>query len=105
MYWTLELASKLEDAPWPATKDELIDYAIRSDRLKFLRIFRRLKTKAMCMRVLKISGPTIPPRKTSYSTRTNIKNKRCDSRVASLFLCTVFSHFYKDRLCPYINEW
>ena len=27
MYWTLEMASKLEDAPWPATKDELIDYA------------------------------------------------------------------------------
>ena len=27
MYWTLELASKLEDAPWPASKDELIDYA------------------------------------------------------------------------------
>ena len=26
MYWTLELASKLEDAPWPASKD----YAIRS---------------------------------------------------------------------------
>lgn len=24
------MASKLEDAPWPATKDELIDYAIRS---------------------------------------------------------------------------
>ena len=30
MYWTLELASKLEDAPWPATKDELIDNAERS---------------------------------------------------------------------------
>jgi hypothetical protein len=30
MYWTLELASHLEEAPWPATKDELIDYAIRS---------------------------------------------------------------------------
>ena len=30
MYWTLELASKLEDAPWPATKDELLDYAMRS---------------------------------------------------------------------------
>ena len=28
--WTLELASKLEDAPWPATKEELVDYAIRS---------------------------------------------------------------------------
>ena len=30
MYWTLELARHLDDAPWPATKDELIDYAIRS---------------------------------------------------------------------------
>jgi len=30
MYWTLELATYLEDAPWPATKDELIDFAQRS---------------------------------------------------------------------------
>ena len=30
MYWTLELAQHLEDAPWPATRDELIDFAIRS---------------------------------------------------------------------------
>ena len=30
MYWTLELASKLEDAPWPATKEELIDYVVSS---------------------------------------------------------------------------
>lgn len=30
MYWTLELALKLNDAPWPATKEELIDYALRS---------------------------------------------------------------------------
>jgi hypothetical protein len=30
MYWTLELAYHLEEAPWPATRDELIDYAIRS---------------------------------------------------------------------------
>lgn len=29
MYWTLDLASHLEEAPWPATKDELIDFAIR----------------------------------------------------------------------------
>ena len=29
MYWTLELESKLEDATWPATKEELIAYAIR----------------------------------------------------------------------------
>ncbi|MEK7257144.1 MAG: DUF2795 domain-containing protein, partial [Bacteroidota bacterium] len=30
MYWTLELASHLEDAPWPASRDELIDWAIRN---------------------------------------------------------------------------
>ena len=54
MYWTLELASKLEDAPWPATKEELLDYASRSG-------------------VLKTFGLTILLKKTSYSTRTNIK--------------------------------
>ncbi len=26
----MELASKLEESPWQATKDELIDYAMRS---------------------------------------------------------------------------
>lgn len=30
MYWTLELATSLEDAPWPATREELLDYANRS---------------------------------------------------------------------------
>ena len=30
MCWTFELASRLVDAPWPATKEELIDYANRS---------------------------------------------------------------------------
>jgi hypothetical protein len=29
MIWTLELAAYLDDAPWPATKDELVDYATR----------------------------------------------------------------------------
>ncbi|MFT4603451.1 MAG: hypothetical protein ACI9W4_000165 [Rhodothermales bacterium] len=30
MYWTLDLASFLEDAPWPATRLELLDYADRT---------------------------------------------------------------------------
>ena len=30
MYWTLELASYISDAPWPANKDELIDFSIRT---------------------------------------------------------------------------
>lgn len=29
MYWNMELASFLIEAPWPATKEELIDYANR----------------------------------------------------------------------------
>ncbi|MCF8260404.1 MAG: DUF2795 domain-containing protein [Melioribacteraceae bacterium] len=29
MIWTVELASYLDDAPWPASKEELIDYADR----------------------------------------------------------------------------
>ena len=53
MYWTLELASKLEDAPWPATKEELIDYAMRSG-----------------------APPTTPPRTISSSTRTSIDAPR-----------------------------
>lgn len=30
MFWTPELAKYLEDAPWPATKEELLDYANRN---------------------------------------------------------------------------
>ncbi len=30
MFWTPELATHLEDAPWPASKEELIDYANRT---------------------------------------------------------------------------
>ena len=51
MYWTLELASKLEDAPWPATKEELIDYATRSGApLEVIETSRRSKTKATSAR-------------------------------------------------------
>lgn len=30
MYWTLELAASLFDAPWPCTRVELMDYAERT---------------------------------------------------------------------------
>ena len=29
-YWTLELASYLDDAPFPATKEQLLDFADRT---------------------------------------------------------------------------
>ena len=72
MYWTLELASKLEDAPWPATKDELIDYAQRSGApLEVIRICRKWKMKARFTNAWKTSGRIIQVKKTSSSTRKN----------------------------------
>ena len=69
MYWTLELASKLEDAPWPATKEELLDYATRSGApLEVLE-----KMKVMFTRVSRTSGLIILQRMTSYGMTTNIK--------------------------------
>ena len=65
MYWTLELASYLSDAPWPATKDELIDYAIRTGA--------PWEVVAKYTSRLKKSGPTILPRKITSGTRMNIK--------------------------------
>ena len=64
MYWTLELASKLEDAPWPATKDELIDYAMRSGAP--LEVIENLQEME------KISGQIIRVKKISSSTKKNI---------------------------------
>ena len=65
MYWTLELASKLEDAPWPASKDELIDYAIRSGAP--MEVIENLQDI-----VLKTFGLTIPVKMISSSMRTSI---------------------------------
>ena len=65
MYWTLELASKLEDAPWPATKDELIDYAMRSGSpLEVIENLQEIE-----------SGPTTPLKKTSSLMRMSIDIK------------------------------
>jgi hypothetical protein len=73
MFWTLELASYLEDAPWPATKDELIDYSIRSGALlRLLKICRNWKMKGKFTKALKTSGLTILHRKTFFLTKTNI---------------------------------
>ena len=73
MYWTLELASKLEDAPWPATKDELTMQCDQVHHLRFLRIFKRLKMKEMSTIVSKIYGLTTLQRTISCGMKTNIK--------------------------------
>ena len=73
MYWTLELASKLEDAPWPATKDELIDYAVRSGApLEVIENLNEIEDEATSTKASKTSGLTTPAKTTSSSTRRNI---------------------------------
>jgi len=75
MYWTLELASYLEDAPWPATKDELIDYSIRSGApLEVVENLQELEDDGL--KTLKRYGRTTLPRKTFSLMRMNIKDER-----------------------------
>ena len=85
MFWTLELASSLDDAPWPATKEELIDYATRTcapdevienleelddDKLKTWKNWTTTMQKST--NPSKTSGRTIPPKRTSCGTRRSI---------------------------------
>ena len=71
MYWTLELASKLEDAPWPATKEELIDYATRSGAP--LEVIENLEEiEATYTKASRISGPITPVKTISFSTKKSI---------------------------------
>lgn len=73
MYWTLELASKLEDAPWPATKDELIDYAMRSGApLEVLENLQEIEDEGDVYESIEDLWPDYPTKRISSSTRTNI---------------------------------
>ena len=75
MYWTLELAQYLSDAPWPANKDELIDYAIRTGApLKLLKTYKRLKMRMVKFMIqFKIYGRIFLLRKIIFGMRRNIK--------------------------------
>ncbi len=74
MYWTLELASKLEDAPWPASKDELIDYGIRSGApLEVIENLQEIEDEAKYTNPSKIFGRIIQVRMISSSTKMSIK--------------------------------
>ena len=73
MYWTLELASKLEDAPWPATKDELIDYAVRSGLpLEVLENLQEIEDEGDIYESIEDIGRIILRRMIFSSTRKNI---------------------------------
>ena len=68
MYWTLELASRLDDAPWPATKEELIDYATRSGApMEVIENLSEIEDEG------EVYETTILQRRTSSSTKTSIE--------------------------------
>lgn len=99
MYWTLELASKLEDAPWPATKEELIDYATRSGApLEVLENLQEIEDEGDVYESIEDIWPDYPSRMTSYGMTTNIK--KVDDRAAhlgqplSFALCTILCFPY-----------
>jgi len=78
MYWTLELASKLEDAPWPATKDELIDFAIRSGApMEVVENLQELveDEPGMQWETMRTFGPTTLLKTTSSLMKMSIRNK------------------------------
>lgn len=83
MYWTLELASKLEDAPWPATKDELIDYAMRSGApLEVLENLQEIEDEGDVYESIEDLWPDYPTKRTSSLMRTN--TNRLKSYTSSL---------------------
>ncbi len=74
MYWTLELASKLEDAPWPATKEELIDFAMRSGApMEVIENLQEIEDEGDTYESIEDIWPDYPSKETtSSSTKTNI---------------------------------
>ena len=76
MYWTLELASKLEDAPWPASKDELIDYAIRSGApMEVIENLQDIEDDEEIFESIEDIWPDYPSKMISSSMRTSIDTK------------------------------
>jgi hypothetical protein len=74
MYWTLELASYLSDAPWPATRDELIDYAIRTGApLEVVENLQAIEEEEEeIYESIEEIWPDYPSKKTSSGTKKNI---------------------------------
>ena len=73
MYWTLELASYLSDAPWPATKDELIDFSIRTGApLEVVENLQSMEDEEDSTNQLKKFGQTFLQKKITCGMKTNI---------------------------------
>ena len=75
MYWTLELARYLEDAPWPAAKDELIDFAMRTGSpLEVVENLQAIEDEGEIYDTIEEIWLIIQQKMISSLTRTNTKS-------------------------------
>ena len=90
MYWTLELASYLADAPWPATKDELIDYAIRTGApLEVAENLQVIEDEGESYILLLKYGQTIRPKRIIFGTKKSTES--CSQQKKSLLGLFLFT--------------
>jgi len=74
MYWTLELASYLEDAPWPATKDELVDFGLRTGApMEVIENLQEIEDDEEVFESIDDIWPDYPTKRISSLMRTSIK--------------------------------
>ena len=67
------ISIKTRSAPWPATKDELIDYAMRSGApLEVIENLQEMEDEGEIYESIEISGLIILAKKISSSTRKSI---------------------------------
>jgi len=70
MIWTVELASYLDDAPWPATKEELIEFTERIGApYEVVENLMELEDSDEPYESIKISGLIIHQMKISFITK------------------------------------
>ena len=97
MYWTLELASKLEDAPWPATKDELIDYAMRSGApLEVIENLQEMEDEGEIYESIEDIWPDYPSKEDFFFNKfDSVRNNRTvDERTPEIGASVIFFRHY-----------
>ena len=94
MYWTLELATYLTDAPWPANKDELIDYCIRTGApLEVIENLQEIEEEEEeTMNQFSKYGQTIPLKMTIFGMKMNISSKNFHKVSFEAFFLFKFDH-------------
>ena len=73
----LYIPSKLEDAPWPATKDELIDYAMRSGApLEVIENLQEMEDEGEIYESIEDIWPDYPSKEDFFFNELEISDKK-----------------------------